>query len=179
MKCVAVARALGIGSVVLTLSQAAAPPPQSAEAALTTLTTQVLGGLVKHNSFFLNQFGIPSYTVAATRRTSEGDTVATVEFSSGGKTAREELVYRIVEAELYLTEEKATLGISGLARIEWTWGLRKEGLRAMGESEAFYFVLSKKTGAWVSVIEKWAPAAFRDVKSDWVARHAIVRGPRR
>ncbi len=154
----------------LCLGLIAIPFAYAADKSLAALLPHFVDNVARTNLFFMNEYHLKSYAVKTTTRASDHDTIVVVEYSRDGKIHREELIYRILEAELFLMDETSDLGISGLARIEWTWALSKNPGRLQGVGDGFenYLVLSIKGDAWASPNdEALARNVFRKVKTRW------------
>lgn len=175
MKRTIFTQVLGIGLLFFSFLYAA-------ERSLPSLVAKFLIGVVKLERIYKNEFG-DSYKIKAVKKRSDLETYVSVGFSSGGKTYNEEIIFRVLEAELFLTEEKAGLGISGAARIEWAYGSpnNPQGFPGIGEWQEQYFVLSKKDNLWVSPAENWVADTFRQLKSSWTknrkGKHEIMKWP--
>jgi hypothetical protein len=136
---------------------------------LTPLVSQFLAGVAKTDAIYRNQFGSSPKSIKL-KNVSDLERVVEVEFPCGSKVCREEFTFRVLQAELFLTEEFADLGISGVTKIEWTYGLLKNArnLDKIGEGQVVYLVLSRKDGKWTSPRDDaWAAGIFSKAQSSW------------
>ena len=153
----------------------------SSHPTLDPLVSGFLASCAKADYIYRNQFG-KSFKIINVKNVSDRETVVQIEIPCGEKPCREEFTFRVLQAELFLTDEYASDGVSGLARIEWTYGLLKNAgtLPGAGRGMEQYFALSSKDGKWTSPKDDAGIGPmFKSVKSSWTkdkkGKHEIMQ----